>query len=142
MASNLYTNYKVQAMKGSINLTSANIYCALMTSSYTPNQDTDTYFADINTNESSGTGYTAGGQLVTSLTVTQDNTNHRSLFTAANVSWASSTIANARYAILYVNTGTTSTSTLIGVVDLLSTKTTNGDTFYIQWNATGIFTLT
>lgn len=143
MASNNYTNYKGLAMKGSVALLTDTINVALMTSSYTPNQDTDTFFSDINANESSGTGYTAGGQTLTSPTVTADNTNHRYLFNAANPSWANSTIANARYAVIYKNTGVASTSSLIAVIDFGTTQSSSGSTFSITWSTSpaGIFYL-
>lgn len=142
MALQLYNGYKVNAMKGAIALLTDSIYCALLASSFTPNIATQKFFSDVNASESSGTGYTAGGQILSSPTVTEDDTNSRAVFDAADTSWANSTIANARYAVIYKNTGSAATSPLIGYIDLLSTKSTNGDTFYIQWNTLGIFNLT
>lgn len=136
----IYDNYKKIVQTAGVNLTTDTIKVALLTSSYTPNLATDTYWGDINANESSGTGYTARGQNLTSPTVTVDGSG-RGVFGAANTSWASSTIANARYAAIYKDTGTNSTSALIAVIDFGSAQSTNGDTFTIQWNASGIFYL-
>jgi hypothetical protein len=141
MASRTYTNYDALALKGSVALLTDTIKVMLLTSSYTPNTDTDTYYSDISANESTGTGYTAGGQTLTSPTVTNDTTNHRGIFGAANPSWSSSTIANARYAVVYKSTGTGSTSPLIALIDFGATQSTNGDTFLISWNASGVFAL-
>lgn len=143
MASLNYTNYKGLAMKGSVALLTDTLKCALMTASYTPNQDTDTFFGDINTNEASGTGYTAGGMILASPSVTADNTNHRYLFNANNVSWPSSTLSNIRYAVIYKSTGVPSTSPLIALVDFGSNQSSAGDTFSIDWSTSpaGIFYL-
>lgn len=143
MANLLYTNYKVQALKGTIFPLTDSLYCALMTSSYTPAQDTDTYWADINANESSGTGYTAGGQALTSPTITANTSLHAGVYGAANVTWANATIANARYAVIYKNTGTASTSPLMALVDFGTTQSSSGDNFTITWSTSpaGVFDL-
>ncbi len=44
------------------------IKVALVTSSYTPAQDTHDYWDDVSANEASGTGYTAGGATLGSKT--------------------------------------------------------------------------
>lgn len=137
----MYDNYKNLTLKGSVALLTDTIKVALLTSGYTPNIKTDTFFADINTNESSGTGYTAGGNTLGSPTVTTDTVNDRGVFGAANTTWANSTIANARYAVIYKSSGTASTSPLIAVLDFGSTQSTNGDSFVIAWSASGIFYL-
>lgn len=104
--------------------------------------DAHDFFDDI-TNEVSGTGYTAGGATLANPSVTQGNTNNRSYFDADDVSWASATITNARYAIIYKSTGTAGTSALIGYVDLGANYSSSGSqTFEIRWDATaetGIF---
>ena len=138
MASQFYNSGKVKLWNGSIDLDTDTIKVALVTSSYTPNYDTHDFFDDI-TNEVSGTGYTAGGATLTSTTVTQDNTNDRAVFDAADVSWSTSTITNARYAIMYKSTGTASASPLICLIDLLANQSTVGDTFKIEWDPAGIF---
>lgn len=137
----LYNSGKTKLINGGIDLDTDTIKVALLTSSYTPSIDSHDFFDDVSANESSGTGYTAGGATLASVTVTQDNTNDRAVFDASDVSWPSSTIANARYAVIYKSTGTAATSALIGYIDLGSTKSSNGDTFKIEWNASGILYL-
>ena len=113
------------------------IKVALCTSTYTPNQDTHTFFSDI-TNEVSGTGYTAGGTAVVTRAISLDTGNNYIQLTGASVSWGSSASFTARYAIVYKSTGTASTSPLVGYVDFgVDTTVTNG-TFTINWDATGI----
>lgn len=141
MASALFNGYKVNAIKGAIAPLTDTIKCALLTSSYSPDIDNNKFFSDVNANESSGTNYTAGGMTMASITITEDDVNNYGVFGAANVSWPTSTIANARYAVIYKSTGSASTSPLMCVIDFGSTQSSSGSTFTIQWNASGIFYL-
>src|SRR5574337_1708660 len=140
MASVFYNSFKVDIQSGNIDIDTDTIKCALVTSTYTPNIDTDTKWSNV-TNEVSGTGYTAGGATLASVTVTQDNTNDRGVVDAADVTWSTATIT-ARAAVLYKSTGTASTSPLICYIDFGSDQTSSGGNFVIQWNASGIFALT
>lgn len=112
---------------------------ALVTSSYTPNQDTHDFFDDV-TNEVSGTGYTAGGATLGSQAVTQDDTDNEGVFDAADVTWSNSTIT-ARGAVLYKSTGTASTSPLIAYFDFTEDKSSSSGDFTISWNAEGIINI-
>lgn len=123
-------------MNGSIDLDSDTIKVALVTSSYTPSQDDHDFFDDV-TNEVSGTGYTAGGATLGSKTVTQDNTNNRGVFDAADPSWTTSTIT-ARGAVIYKSTGTAGTSRLICYIDFGQDYTSSNGTFSIVFSADGI----
>lgn len=113
------------------------IKVALCTSSYTPSQDTHDYFDDI-TNEVVGTGYTAGGATLGSKTLTYTGATNMVTLDAADTTWTGSTIT-ARYAIVYVSTGTASTSLLLGYVDFGADVSTTSGTFTIAWDAIGIF---
>lgn len=140
MASVFYNGFKLKIQNGSIDMDTDTIKCALVTSTYSPNIDTHVFWSDV-TNEVSGTGYTAGGATLASVTVTQDNTNDRGVVDAADVTWSTATIT-ARAAVLYKSTGTASTSPLICYIDFGSDQTSSGGNFVIQWNASGIFALT
>ena len=135
MANVFYDNAKKNLWNGTINLASDPLYVALMTSGYTPAQTTDQYWSGISSNEASGTGYTAGGQALTGQAVTADTTNHRGKFTANNVTWSTATIT-AVGAVIYKNTGTPSTSPVIGYIDFGGSKSSSAGNFTIQWDAT------
>lgn len=121
-----------------IDLLSDTIKVALTTSSYTPNQDTHEFF-DAVTNEITGTGYTAGGATLGSKTLAY--ASKVSTFDAADTSWTTSTLT-ARYAVVYKDTGTASTSPLICYINFGADVSTTAGTFLITWNASGIFTVT
>ena len=124
-----------------VNLATDNIYVALVTSSYTPNIGTDTYWSTPQAYEVTGAGYTAGGLILTGQSVTQDNTNNRAVFTAGNTTWTSSTVT-ARYAVIYKNTGTAGTSPLIAYVDFSTNQSSTIGNFVINWNVSnGILTV-
>ena len=127
-------------MDGSIDLDTDTIKVALVTSSYTPNQDTHEDFADV-TNEVTGTGYTAGGAALANKAVTKDTTDNEGVFDADDVTWSSSMIT-ARGAIVYKDSGTASTSWLVCYLDFGSDQSRSAGNFPIQWNAEGILNLT
>lgn len=115
------------------------IKVALLTSSYTPNQDTHSDFADL-TNEVSGTGYTAGGATLATKSVTL--VNNVLTIDAADTTWTSSTIT-ARYAVVYDDSGATDgDKALIGWIDFGEDKSTTNSTFRITWNSSGVGTAT
>lgn len=136
-----YGSLITKAFNKEIDFDTDTIKVALVSSSYTPNQDTHDYWDDVSSNEVSGTGYTAGGATLASKTVTYDSGTNVTKFDAADVSWTSSTIT-ARYAVIYLSTGTASTSPLIAYVDFGSDQSSSSGTFQIVWDAAGIFTTT
>jgi hypothetical protein len=136
----LYGNVFSKAFNKEIDYDSDTIKVALCTSSYTPAQTHD-YFDDI-TNEVTGTGYTAGGATLASKTATYTSGTGVTVFDAADTTWSDSTIT-ARYAVVYVSTGTDTTSALIGYVDFGADKVSTDGDFTIEWDGTdGVFYLT
>jgi hypothetical protein len=117
------------------------IKVALLTSTYTPDQDAHDNFDDVSAYEVTGTGYTAGGKALTLSDPTVDAATNETRMDANDVSWANSTIT-ARYAVIYYASGTPSTSTLIAYVDFGEDAISNGAAFDIVWDASGIFKVT
>jgi len=112
---------------------------ALFTNSITPNFDSDVGYgaAPYNANEVSGTGYTAGGVAVASPTVTGASGNVT--YDIADTSWSSSTITNARAALIYANALTNKNG--IVLVNLGADYSTVNGTFSIVWSASGVLVL-
>ena len=137
-----YGSLIAKAFNKEVDFDSDTIKVALLTSSYTPNQDSHDYWDDVSAYEVSGTGYTAGGESLASKTVGYTSGTNVTKFDAADVSWTSSTIT-ARYAVLYDDTpATDATKPLIGYVDFGSDQSSSSGTFSIVWDAAGIFTTT
>lgn len=124
-----------------IDLDTDTIKIALCTSTYTPNQDTHDFFNDI-TNEVTGTGYTAGGATLGSVTWGYTAGTNTWKLDAADPSWTSSTIT-ARYAVIYDSTpGTSATNPLIAYIDFGADVSSTAGTFSIVFDAAGILTVT
>lgn len=92
------------------------------------------------TNEVSGTNYTAGGATLSSVTLV--DSAGTITFDAADVTWAQSGtgFSTARHAVIYKDTGTAATSTLIGWIDFGADKGNVAGDLVLQFNASGIFT--
>lgn len=132
MATIIPTSFKTDLPKGNIDLDSDTFYVMLLTSSATP-AATWAKRSDV-TNEVTGTGYTAGGQALTTLSVTASGTQGK--WTADPTTWASSTIT-ARYAVIYKHRGgAASADELVQIVDFGSDKTSSGGNFTITWDTT------
>lgn len=110
------------------------------------NYSTGHYYAT--TNEVTGTGYTAGGAVLTSPVLDESPTGTLR-FSAANTQWTSSTIAGAACALIYADTNAAGTAYGAGVKPAIATVwfggggpySTSAGTFTIQWNALGIFNI-
>lgn len=117
------------------------IKCALVTSSYTFDQDAHDYFDDVSAYEVSGTGYIAGGAAVTLSDPTYDAATNEVRFDCSDVLWPNSTIT-ARGAVFYKDTGTASSSPLICFVDFGENLSTSNTEFKITIGADGLFKIT
>lgn len=138
MASGLYGITFLNALKNTLalDLDSDTIKIMLVTSSYTPDFGAHDFKGDVS-NEVSGTGYTAGGNTLGSLALTQSAGTIK--FDAADTSWSSATITNARGAVIYDDTLTD--DPLIAYIDFGADFSSSNGTFTIAFNAGGIFTI-
>lgn len=135
----LYASFFLALANKEIDLLDDSIKVALTTSAYTPNQDTHNYFDDV-TNEVTGTGYSAGGAAIANDTFAL--TNNVAKYDGDDVAWAASTIT-ARRAVIYDDTPALATAKpLIGWIDFGQDEISSSGTFTIQFNASGIFTIT
>jgi hypothetical protein len=137
MASGLYGITFLNSLNNTLALDLDNdtLKIMLVTSAYTPNFGTHDFKADVN-GEVVGTGYTAGGETLTSLSLTQSAGTIT--FDAADVTWTSSTIT-ARGAVIYDNSLVS--DPLICYIDFGSDQSSSSGDFTISFSGTGIFTL-
>jgi hypothetical protein len=118
------TSFKAELYEGIHDLLTDNIYIALYTGNASLNEGTTVYST---TNQITGTGYTAGGKLLTGATVNTFDTTVYVSFN--NISWPASTFA-ARCALIYnASKGNRS----VAVLDFGSVKTVNNQTFTITF---------
>lgn len=118
-------------------------HITLVGSGYNPDQALDDAWSDISANEITGTGYTAGGQVVDISTAIDGLAID---IDASDESWASSTLDATWAVIVHIANGTSIQSTDIPVACVRlesggSLSTTNG-TLSITMAAGGIYTVT
>lgn len=129
MASLIWNSCLDDMANNNIDFGADTFYGMLLTSSFTPNKDTQTKRSDLS-NEASGAGYTAGGAAAT-VTVTKDTANDRIDISLGAVSWAASTIT-ARYLAYYKHRGgASSADELVALVDFGSDVSSTAGTFSV-----------
>ena len=117
---------------------------AIITSTLAPDQNLHDFWSDLSANEVSGTNYTAGGNLCATPSITGPDAAGLCTFDAADpATWpqSASGFSNGRYAILYRDSGTGSTSELVAYEDFVTDKGNVAGDFSITLDAAGIFTL-
>lgn len=142
MASKVYGNAIKAAFNKEVDWDTDSIKVALLSSAYTPNQDSHDYYDDVVANEVTGTGYTAGGTALASKTATYDASTNTVKFDAADVTWAASTIT-ARYAVVYDDSGATAgQKALLAYFDFTTDRASSNGEFVIRWGTDGVFSAT
>lgn len=138
MATQILNNFKKALLDS--RLSGADLYMMLLTSSHTTNIDTMDFIDDVNTNEITGTGYTAGGKQVANEATSQDNTDDEGVLDSDDLVWTASSFT-ARYAVLYDKTGVASTSRIWAIYDLGANKTVDGGSFTLVVNSEGLINI-
>lgn len=107
----VFYNAPVQAWEALLALGTPKFMFA--TDSYVPAQATHDFVNDV-TNEAAGTGYTAGGNTLTGVTVTLDADTGTVTITCDDVTGVS---LSCRYGLFVVDTGTAATSPVLSCTD-------------------------
>lgn len=136
MADFFFNSFKEYIGDGSIDFDDDTFKCALLGDNYTPDS-AHSHLGDVDTQETSGTNYSAGGAALTSVTWTL-SANGVAGLDAADLQWASASFT-ARYGVIYSDTG--SGDPLVCLIDFTENKTVSSANFTIQWNANGIIAL-
>ena len=137
MASVIFNSFKQRVLDGECDLNTDEFYVGLLTSSFTPNIDTQSVWGDISASEISGAGYVAGGTTLAGMTVILNTSTDKAILDADDVTWTNSTIT-ARYVAIYKKTAP---QWLVAAFDFAADKASNNGDFTVQWNASGILDL-
>jgi hypothetical protein len=118
------------------------IKAALLTATYSPNQNTDRFFGDIDTDEVSGTGYTAGGNLCDNGVVSLDGSGNVTVDVDDPATWTQngSGFTDARVVVIYHDTGTAATSRLIGYGSFAGDQSSVDGDVTVQIGSGGLIT--
>lgn len=142
VSAKLYGKFMLSLHNKEVDIDTDSLKAMLCTSSYAPDQDAHDYKDDV-TNEITGTGYTAGGVALSSVTVTYTGASNVFKFDAADSVWGPGATLTARYLVIYdASPGSDATRPLVGYVDFGADVSVSAGTLTIQWDAAGIFTVT
>jgi hypothetical protein len=134
MASGIYNIFKGGLLRGQFTLVTDTCKCCLLNTVHAFAAG-NTIYGNISGNElAAANGYLAGGIILTSCAVVDTGV---STWDAADISWTSSTFL-AAHAVIY---DTTTGNSLVASIDFGGNKEVSSGTFTLQWNATGIVTL-
>jgi hypothetical protein len=101
--------------------------------------DVSSYEIALTTDYVAGS-YTPGGKAITTPTLTIDFAGNLAKYDFDDSTWPASTIT-ASGAIVYFDSSVPATSYLIAYVDFGGAKSSSAGAFTIQWNASGVVTL-
>lgn len=135
MANLIYPKYKEALIQGAsnISLSTGNVKTVLVDLADYSYSATHQFLSDV----------AAAGRVATSANMTTKTTTN-GLFDADDVSFSSVTGDQSEALIIYIDTGTESTSRLVAFFDTGVTGlpvTPNGGNINVAWNASGIFQL-
>lgn len=145
------TNWFGRALEGQYGTTAARrvdwatdtIKCALATNTYTPDQDAHDFYNDVTNELSTAGGYTSGGATLGTKSVSYDTTSNELRLICADISWGpGATFGPFRKGIIYKDTGTASTSPLLGYITFDADQSVSNGTFTIDVDATGLLYIT
>ena len=137
-----YNSFREYVADGTIDLDTHTFKVMLVASGYTPST-AHTVKSDVTNELSTANGYTAGGATLGS--VTWGHSGGTATFDAADTVWtASGGSIVARYAVIYDDTAASDELVCYILLDTTpaDVTTTAGNTLTLQWNGSGIFTIT
>lgn len=139
--SKLYGQYLLRLLNGTSAITNGTtkLKVALLKNTYVPDQDTHALFSQVSEHEVTGTGYTAGGKTLTSVTTAYSSVAKTATVDAADVVWTTSTLT-ARYAVVYINDVSLG-HPLVGYIDFGQDISSYIGDFSIVFNSLGIATI-
>ena len=133
----IYEDIALALWSAGIDYVADDIRCAFVDSSYSLDASVDQFWADVSAAEVSGTGYTAGGELLTGKSLVDTDTGVVNL-ACDNPSWGTATITGIRYAVFYKDTGSAATSPLMVCVDYEADYDVTASTLEVAIPADGL----
>lgn len=138
----VYGLFMESLVEARVNVTADEMWCMLVTSAYVFNQHTHK-FKSVVSGEIIGSGYAAGGQLVTTGAPSYDMATKQLTLPAGNLVWPSVTWTGATGAILYMNPSgfPDDAKPLVSYIDFGGPQDRVSQAFYVNWAATGVLKL-
>jgi hypothetical protein len=130
--SRLYTGFRLDLLRGLVDLLTDQINCAILNNTYVPDLLNHRTWDDVSAYEVSGDGYTSGGRTLAGKTVSITSSG-ASYLNASDLGFPGVTFTGAKYIVLY---DVTNSNSLIGVIDFSSLAIPDpvDENFKIVWD--------
>ena len=116
--------FLASALTGGIDLDAGNLKCALIDiTSY--DRAADSVISNLT--QVTGSGYTAGGQALASMSVVADTVNHKTVVTLTPAVWTGATTISATGAAVYDSVS----GRIVAVDDFQNTESSSGGTYTV-----------
>jgi hypothetical protein len=136
MADFVYDKAKKKLLDGTI-VPTHTFKLMLLGSAHVPDKSNDEYVSDISGDQITGAGYTSGGEELANVAMTRTGAVVK--FDADDVAYAALT-PSFRYGVIYDDDATS--DPIVCLLDFGSLQAPNGASVDIEFDASGIFTLT
>jgi hypothetical protein len=110
-----YGNYPLNALSKLVDWMADTVTAALLSDSYTPDQDNHIWLSDVVAFEMSGGGYAR--QTLTAKTRSYAPSTNTTALSCADLAFPALTLTNIRYLVFFHDTGVSTTSALVSYVD-------------------------
>ena len=127
-----HNKFLAELIKGNMDLDGDTFRCYLIDGTL-PSIDDDHYWSDISADEIALSGYSVA--TLSSLLVTENDTNDRAEWDFANPTWASIAAGTVTYAVIVRWTGSSATSEIVCSIEA---DDANGQSYTITIPATGL----
>ena len=135
----IYNGYKEAALGGEVDFRNGgDTLKVMLVAGYTPDIDGDVGYADVSGDEVADASYDAGGATVANQGISLDSGSDTITLDADDVTWTGLDVGTPSHAILYDDTH--ASKVLIACWEL--GRASNGANYVLQFNASGILTLT
>lgn len=133
MADLIFDKAPYHLSTGGIDLDTDTFKAALLTDSYTPDS-TDEVFSDLSAYETNATNYTAGGETLQNVAVSEASGVTK--FDADDVTYVNISGSNIRYVVVY---DTTQSNRLLVMLDFGTARSPSSENLKLTFNANGLF---
>lgn len=138
----IYGLFLESLIEGRVDVNADELWCMIVTSGYVFSQSSHK-FKSVVTSELVGSGYSPGGQLVTTSQALYTSSNKTLSLPAGNLTWPSVVWTGATGAVLYMNPSgfPDNAKPLVAYIDFGGPQNRSDQAFYINWPSTGVLKL-
>lgn len=133
-----FSKGKLEILNGAVDLLTDSIKVAALKDTYSVDILHDN-FSDVAAHEITDSGYIAGGKVLNNKSVLE--LNGYSYLKADNLQWLIGGSVDVKWLVIYKNTGTPNTSTLIAFIEYDTPRSVINGSLAINWDPLGIIVM-